>query len=505
MNVGSDKKKYKFEAKGKYRVGKYKVRSWRMFELLPDDDDMLPDYDFEAEVLPLKGSRKRKRGAFRTEGKRKQVNPSECQEVIESSAPRSPELDTVRIYFDCAKLIDIDKFIPETSYKQIFTCIRDTLGGVAYQQERYKNEMRCSWYGKMQVSKEERRWGQNGKYHYDVLCFEFSVAKWYGMTSGINLGIEPSAQRILVPIAQALQTLGVEKYLKEGVTMERVFKRLVASAEIRRFDLSINFQIPPGYTPDEYIDVLERCRLNRQDSKREGEGSISFGTAKSPYRVIFYNKEKEQKNFYLKKDSDPHMAYVDEYGEIQYLDYNNIKQEFYKKNMDLFQNKLRFEVQFRTKFLQENNLEVKGMESIDNVIRLGTVYWRDVLDQFDEQLNRANFQYQDDEKSAVARVLDQLETMEMNEVISGTVCANNSKFIMDCYRQGWKAVAKKLGTSLFSKKRKWCNVNLNYDVKVLPEALPIMRIMPTLMLSRTGKMLSNFVLNPAPVQVARAV
>lgn len=35
--------------------------------------------------------------------------------------------------------------------------------------------------------------------------------------------------------------------------------------------------------------------------------------------------------------------------------------------------------------------------------------------------------------------------------------------------------------------------------------LPIMRIMPTLMLSRTGKMLSNFVLNPAPVQVARAV
>ena len=331
MSIGSDKKKYKFEAKGKYRVGKYKVRSWRMFELLPDDDDMLPDYDFEAEVLPLKGSRKRKRGAFRTEGKRKQVNPSECQEVIESSAPRSPELDTVRIYFDCTKYLDLDRFIPETSNKQIFTCIRDTLGGVAYQSERYKNEMRCSWYGKMQISKEERRWGQNGKYHYDVLCFEFSVAKWYGMTSGINLGIEPSAQRILVPIAQALQALHVEKYLKYDFTLDDLFKRLVHSAEIRRFDLSINFQVPPGYTPDEYIDVLERCRLNRQDAKREGEGSISFGTAKSPYRTIFYNKEKEQKNFYLKKDSDPHMAYVDQYGEIQYLDYNDIKQEFYKK------------------------------------------------------------------------------------------------------------------------------------------------------------------------------
>ena len=145
------------------------------------------------------------------------------------------------------------------------------------------------------------------------------------------------------------------------------------------------------------------------------------------------------------------------------------------------------------------------MENIDNVIRLGALYWRDVLDQFDEQLNRANFQYQDDEKTAVSRVLDQLETMETNEVISRTVCANKVKFITDCYRQGWKVVAKKLGTDLFSRNRKWCNVNLNYDVKVLPEALPIMRIMPTLYLSRTGKMLSNFVLNPAPVQVARAV
>lgn len=145
--------------------------------------------------------------------------------------------------------------------------------------------------------------------------------------------------------------------------------------------------------------------------------------------------------------------------------------------MDLFQNKLRFEVQFRTKFLQENNLEVKGMESIDNVIRLGTMYWRDILDQFDEQLNRANFQYQDDEKSAIARVLDQLDTMKANETISRTVCANKKEFILDCYRQGWKAVAKTIGTNLFSQNRKWCNVNLNYDVKVLPEALPIMRIM----------------------------
>lgn len=473
----NEEKKSQFKPKGKYRVGKYKVRAWKMFEVLPDDDDDIDDFDAEAEVLPLKGARKRKRGAFRTEGKRKEVNPRECREVLDASAPRSPELDTVRIYFDCESYVDLDKFIPETANKQIYTCIRDTLGGVAYQSERYKNEMRCSWYGKMQVSIENRKWGKNGKYSYRVLCFEFSVAKWYGMTSGINLGIEPSAQRILVPIAQALQALHVENYLKPKVTMDRLFKRLVAAAEIRRFDLSINFQVPPGYTPDEYIDVLERCRLNRQDAKREGEGSISFGTAKSPYRTIFYNKEKEQKNFYLKKDSDPHMAYVDENGEVKYLDYNEIKQEFYKKNVDLFQNKLRFEVQFRTKFLQENDLEVTGMENIDNVIRLGTMYWRDILDQFDEQLNRANFQYNEDDKLAISTILDRLDDMKRAETISRTVCANMREFVLDCYRQGWKAVAKEMGPSLFCQKRKWLNVNMNYDVKILPEVLPIMRIM----------------------------
>lgn len=498
MSIGSE-----FKPKGIYRKGKYRVHAWKMFEILEDDISDDPTDEHVCDVLPVKKERKRRRGAFRTEGKRKEINPSESREVLDSSAPCSPEIDTVRIYFDCRSFIDLDQFIPYSSTKNIRTCIRDTLGNIAYETERFKNEMRCSWYGKMQVSQETKKYGKNGKYGIPVLCFEYSVAKWYNMTSGVNSGVEPTARLVLIPCIQAMKAMRIEAF--STVNFRRIVEEFVQRAEIRRLDLSINFQVPPSYTPDEYIDVLERCRLNRQDAKREGDGSISFGTAKSPYRVIFYNKEKEQKNFYLTRDADPHLMYLDENGLEHHIDYNLLKQTFYKNNFDLFQNKLRFEVQFRTKFLQENNLETCGMENIDNVIKLGALYWRDVLDQFDEQLNRANFQYQDDEKTAISRVLDQLETMEVNEIISRTVCANKVKFITDCYRQGWKVVAKKMGTNLFSQNRKWCNVNLNYDVKVLPEQLPIMRIMPTIMLARTGKMLSNFVLNPAPVQVARAV
>ena len=284
-----------FKPSGKYRKGSYKVRKWMMYEVLEDDDNEIDDYETEAEVLPLKNARKRKRGAFRMEGKKREINPKECREVLEASAPRSPELDTVRIYFDCDWIVDLDSFIPQTANKKVFTCIRDSLGDVAYTNERYKNEMRMSWYGKMQVSEELKKWGKNGKYVKRVLCFEYSLAKWYGMTSGINLGIEPSAKRILVPCVQAMQALGLDRYLKGHYTFKQLVSYFVERAEIRRFDLSLNFQVPPGYTPSEYIDILERCHLNRQGATREGDGSISFGTAKSPYRTIWYDKEKEQK------------------------------------------------------------------------------------------------------------------------------------------------------------------------------------------------------------------
>ena len=49
-----------------------------------------------------------------------------------------------------------------------------------------------------------------------------------------------------------------------------------------------------------------------------------------------------------------------------------------------------------------------------------------------------------------------------------------------------RPLQKKWVLICFSQNRKWVKENLNYDVKVL-NVLPIMRIMPTILLSREGK------------------
>ena len=58
----TEERKSQFKPSGKYRKGSYKVRKWMMYEVLPDDDDEIDDYETEAEVLPTKEARKRRRG-----------------------------------------------------------------------------------------------------------------------------------------------------------------------------------------------------------------------------------------------------------------------------------------------------------------------------------------------------------------------------------------------------------------------------------------------------------
>ena len=65
--------------------------------------------------------------------------------------------------------------------------------------EFYRNEMRYSSWGKMVVSKEQRKYGKNAKYSHPVLCFEYSVAKWWFYASAVNSGEEPSAMLLLLP------------------------------------------------------------------------------------------------------------------------------------------------------------------------------------------------------------------------------------------------------------------------------------------------------------------
>ena len=72
--------------------------------------------------------------------------------------------------------------------------------------------------------------------------------------------------------------------------------------------------------PREYVNLISRCRVNRQNSKIEDNensvcGSVSWGTEKSPYRVIIYDKEAEQKRYFAMKDGrKPLIWFEDEKG-----------------------------------------------------------------------------------------------------------------------------------------------------------------------------------------------
>ena len=233
---------------------------------------------------------------------------------------------------------------------------------------------------------------------------------------------------------------------------------------------------------------------------------------RAPIRVIVYDKEKEAEKYYSdKKGCRKYIYFEDAEGRMYdrnpgYVDVKEIvvneyqeKLAFYEKNKDKFKGNLRFEVQFRTKFMQEHNMATQGKENIDNVIRLGKFYWLNVLDQIDEQLGRTNFEYKEEHNEPIADALQKLEERRDAGVYSRTKANNMMMFLMDCYKD-WKKVYKEVGRDLFSRYRKWILSELNYDVKVAqPEGLPIMRIMKSICMSREGRMTRNFRLMPAPV------
>lgn len=494
---------------------KFGVRHWKMMEVFPLDEDPEEsiDHDTWATIKEIKPKQRRVRK------KRVRIIETTAQSTaLVKPLPFNPELDTCRVYFDCSSFIDLASFIPETATKSIRSAVRTDIDEIFDDVEFYRNEMSCSWYGKMQVSREIKTYGRNGARHIDVLCFEFSVAKWWNFTSGWNSGLEPSAEIILTPCIQAMQVMNIANYSSKSFTW--IAKKFLQVAEIRRFDLSLNFAVPPIYTPTDYVQLLSTCHVNRQDAVPHEVGSISFGTDKSPYRVICYDKEKEQEHYFHTKDKRPPIEHwLDlETGERfkkkpkdfksrklehQVFDFNRERSIFYDKNKDKFKGNLRIEVQFRTKFIQEHNLMSQGVENIDNVIRLGAFYWREILDQFDEQLSRANFVYTESQKEPVCNCLALIEDRRDAGIYSRTKANNMIGFVKDCYKKGYKVVRDELGKSLFCQYSKWVRDETNYDVKVaLPERLPIMRNMETLLISRQGRMIQDFRFYPSPVHTA---
>lgn len=363
----------------------------------------------------------------------------------------------------------------------------------------------------MNVSKEMRKFGKHGSNAVPVLSFEYSVAKWWNYASGINSGDNPSAELLLLPCIQVMRVMQIENY--SSLNFKEIVRQFLTRAELRRMDLSLNFKVPPLYTPTEYVNLISRCMINRQCANRHDDGSISFASESSPYRVIVYDKEKECKHYYSNsKNCMNYIYFEDQWGNVYDRNIDgkchevevNEKAEmknFYEKNKDKFKGNLRFEVQFRTKFFQEHKLMTMGVENIDNVIRLGKFYWVELLDQIDEQLNRRNFEYKESQKEPVAEVLTKIQEARDNKVYSQCKANNAICFLQDCYSKSWQVVYREIGRQRFYEKRKWLLENFDFDVKVaLSDSLPIMRVMESIICSREGRMIRDYKLVPAPIE-----
>ena len=111
---------------------------------------------------------------------------------------------------------------------------------------------------------------------------------------------------------------------------------------------------------------------------------------------------------------------------------------------------------------------------------MGEVYWRDILNRFDEQIGRTNFDATK-EREGLAKALDKLSQLKDSGQISRTVYSNMFTFVTECLYRKWDVVRDELGKATFSQKYIACKKLLNYDVKIecpkTEDGLPIMRIM----------------------------
>lgn len=375
----------------------------------------------------------------------------------------TPEFDTVRIYFDCRTFVDLNALMRKVSQKAVMSFQRDPITGELFPTwEKYNANMRNSWWSKMTVTKERYSYGQSASEGFDVLSFEFSVAKWYGLSNAFNRGVPASLIDVFEPCCQAMWAMKIDEY--SSVSLKQIFQEFYNRAMLRRFDLSINFKLPGSVSVSEVVDCLRRVYLNKSAGKfydgakdRAGAAnsmeSCTWGGAESPYRVTFYDKYKEQKKNFCKFE-------YDNSDEIRY-----IKKEFWDQNKDKLENTLRFEVQFKEKFFRNKNLDNVGFNAMENVIDIGVLQWRKILNHFAEALKMTNFVPNEDGTS-LDFALNILEKKQQSKEISYTVFCNTTAFMLDCYKYGVAEVKKKMSKDLFSKKKAQVKRLCNFDVCV---------------------------------------
>lgn len=394
-----------------------------------------------------------------------------------------PEVDTVRLWFFLEKSFDLQRFFVE----QCKSCIasfqveldeegntrRDESGKPLFNctWEKMRADMACSWWCKMQItvatSYAKTYWGNVCQ---RVLQVEYSVAKWHNITNGVNRGVAPSRMDILKPVFQALQELHLDKYMHSNVVHSWQYM-LLNHCQLRRLDLSYNF-----ITEDvpRLMCELSVCRLNNKKgdpiSKDLQTGTVNFGGSRgSLYKAMFYDKEKEQKNFFSKTGID------------NSKEQETNKHEFYKKNNELFKNVLRFEVQYHSKYFSQhlkNDYKYrKNMETFNNILNLCRSNYGDLLRKFDEQLQQTNIR-PESEYTHYDDCMNKLEDLRAFGGLSNIQCANLKLFVEDCFKLGWERVRASMSQQTFSVK--YCKVKklTHLDVKcVCITQLPIMRIM----------------------------
>ena len=185
-----------------------------------------------------------------------------------------PELDTIRFYIP-AEIIDLSSFIPDTCEKMFYSYEwnNDTNEwDISWQ--KFRNDQRNSWWGTMQITRESLphyffSWNEGKRVvsgFDEFLSVEYSVAKWYNVSNGINNYQANTWEHVIFPVISCLKKMYVENYLKDGNDFRDLVKWIYEKAILRRFDLSKNFKVA-GASVSDTLNFFGRIPFRRQAAK----------------------------------------------------------------------------------------------------------------------------------------------------------------------------------------------------------------------------------------------
>lgn len=391
-----------------------------------------------------------------------------------------PEVDTVRFWFDISNYVRLDTFFEKECRRAIVSYQvelgedgqpkKDEYGNLVLSKswQKLRADMTKSWWCKMQITIEFM--AVSKRVTRPVLSVEYSVAKWYNITNGVNRGQPFSRMDVLKPIAECLRDMHLIRYTHYK---SNIAELMMNHVQLRRLDLSYNFKCDDAKRA---LIELSTCRLNNKDGKpiekESNNETVEWGTTRgSLYKVMFYNKEIEQKRFFSLLGVD------------NTLDTERNKREFYKKHFEKFKNVVRFEVQYHSKYFLNHfgkaYKDNKDMDMLDKIVNLCEWNWGELLRKFDEQLGMSNVR-PEQEYDLYQDAMSKIEKLRIAGGLSDTQAYNMKGFVEDCFKHSWMVVRGSMSQSLFSQKYNKVKKFLKLDLKrVCVTQLPIMRIMPS--------------------------